>query len=109
MDVENLMLDINTTVPLGLILNELVTNCMKHAFPDGRKGEIYINFHKKKDIFILNVRDNGIGFPQDLDLENTGTLGMQLINSLTEQIDGEIELNKTNGTGFKIKFKELYK
>lgn len=109
MDVENLMLDINTTVPLGLILNELVTNCMKHAFPDGRKGEIYINFHKKKDIFILNVRDDGIGFPQDLDLENTGTLGMQLITSLTEQIDGEMELNKTNGTDFKIKFKELYK
>jgi PAS domain S-box-containing protein len=107
MDVENLMLDINTTVPLGLILNELVTNCMKHAFPNGRKGEICINFHKKEDIFILNVKDNGIGFPQDLDLENTGTLGMQLITSLTEQIDGEIELIKTNGTDFKIKFKEL--
>ncbi|MDO8869679.1 MAG: PAS domain S-box protein [Methanobacteriaceae archaeon] len=107
MDVDDLMVDINTTVPLGLIVNELITNSMKHAFPDGRNGEITIGFHKNNDEFILSVKDNGIGFPEGLDFRQTKSLGLQLVNSLTEQIDGEIELNKTNGTCFKIIFKEI--
>lgn len=106
-DVEGIMLDINTTIPLGLIVNELVSNSMKHGFPEGRHGEIIIQFHKKDDsTYELEIKDNGVGFPDDLDYRNTESLGLQLVNSLTEQIDGEIELKNSNGTTFTIKFME---
>jgi len=106
MDVEDIMLDINTAIPLGLIVNELVSNCMKHAFPGGRSGEIGVDFHREDGEFALIVSDNGMGFPEDLDFQNTDTLGLQLVNSLTSQIDGTINLDKTAGTTFKIKFVE---
>lgn len=107
MDLENLMVDINTTVPLGLIVNELITNSMKHAFKEG-EGEINIIFHKKGDEFTLIIGDNGVGLPADLDFKNTETLGLQLVNNLTAQIDGAIELERSRGTRFKITFKEQY-
>lgn len=109
MDLENAMVDINTTVPLGLIVNELVTNSMKHGFVGSVEGEIKINFHKVGDEFILIVSDTGVGFPEDLDFRNTSTLGLQLVNNLTGQIDGDIELDRRHGTQFKITFKEQYK
>jgi PAS domain S-box-containing protein len=109
MNVENLMVDINTTVPLGLIVNELLTNSMKHGFIDGREGEIHIDFYKENKTFVLIVGDTGVGFPKYLDFQNTSTLGLQLVNNLTNQLDGNIELNRDNGTEFKITFKEQYK
>lgn len=107
LDIDNLMIDINTTVPLGLTVNELVSNSLKHAFPGDLKGEINIDFHKIGDDFILKVYDTGIGFPEGLDFRNTDSLGLQLVNSLVGQIDGEIELDRSHGTGFTIKFKEI--
>ena len=109
LDVENAKIDINTSVPLGLIVNELVSNCLKHAFLNERSGEINISFKKSNDEFILDVKDNGVGFPEDLDFKNTDSLGLQLVNSLVDQIDGKIELKSKNGTEFKITFSELYK
>jgi len=109
MDVEDAMVDINTIVPLGLILNELVTNSMKHGFVGDVEGEIKIRFHQEGDEFTLIVGDTGVGFPKDLDFKNTSTLGLQLVTNLTNQLDGNIELNKENGTEFKITFKEQYK
>jgi PAS domain S-box-containing protein len=106
LNVEEEMVDINTTVPLGLIVNELITNSMKHAFKDGRKGEINIEFHKNEE-FVLIVSDTGIGFPDDLDYKNTDSLGLQLVNGLVNQINGQIELDRSHGTQFKITFKEL--
>lgn len=108
-NADNEMVDIDTTVPLGLILNELVTNSMKYAFPDGAEGEIDIEFHKDDDEFVLMVCDTGMGFPEDLDFRNTDSLGLQLVNNLTRQINGTIELERKEGTKFEIKFKELYK
>lgn len=108
-DVKNEMIDINTTVPLGLIVNELLTNSMKHGFPSGVRGEIYVDFHKEGDIFILIIGDTGVGFPKDLDFRNTKSLGLQLVNNLTRQIDGEIKLNTDHGTEFEITFEEQYK
>ncbi len=105
-DVEDVMLDINTSIPLGLILNELVSNSLKHAFPDERTGEINVVFTLTNDEYQLKVSDTGIGFPPDLDYRNTDSLGMQLVTSLTSQIDGELELDTTKGTEFSIKFKE---
>lgn len=106
MNVENVMVDINTTVPLGLILNELVTNSMKHAFPNGKSGEINIDFHKQGEEFVLIVGDTGVGLPDDIDFKNTDTLGLQLVNNLVEQIDGVITLDTCHGTEFDIIFKE---
>ncbi|MGC9516782.1 MAG: PAS domain S-box protein [Methanomicrobiales archaeon] len=105
-NVEDLMLDINTAIPLGLIVNELVSNSMKHAFPKGKAGEITIELYSKHSEYTLSVSDNGIGFPEDLDYKNTSSLGLQLVNSLTDQIGGTIELDRVQGTNFKIKFAE---
>ena len=120
-DVDDVMLDINTAVPLGLIVNELVSNSMKHAFPglyraefadnagtgkDEVMDEINVNFKPERDYFVLIVKDNGIGFPEELDFKNTDSLGLRLVNSLTDQIRGCIQLKVDGGTEFKIKFKE---
>ena len=106
-NVEDIFLDINTAIPLGLIVNELVTNSLKHAFPEGNSGEITVDFHPIDDHYEFTIKDNGVGFPEDLDFQNTDSLGMQIVNSLTDQIDGEIELDNNNGTEFKISFKDL--
>jgi two-component sensor histidine kinase len=105
-DVDDVMLNINTSIPLGLIVNELVTNSLEHAFPPGKSGEINIKFHSSDDKYLLEVKDNGIGFPKDIDYKNTDSLGLRLVVSLTEQIDGKIEFNNTSGTSFKIIFTE---
>jgi PAS domain S-box-containing protein len=105
-NVEDVKLDINTSIPLGLIVNELVSNSMKHAFPDGRNGEIDIDFYLKDDVYSLNVCDNGIGFPEDLDFRKTESLGLQLVNTLSGQIDATVELDRSQGTDFIIKFRE---
>ena len=105
-NVENIFIDINTTVPLGLIVNELITNSIKHAFPEGKSGKVNIDFLHKDDHYEFTVKDNGIGFPEDLDFRNTDSLGLQMVNSLTEQIDGKIELNNNHGTEFQITFAE---
>ena len=105
-DVDDIKLDINTSIPLGLILNELVTNCLKHAFSHGESGEINIKFHAHNKKYFLEVKDNGIGFPNYIDYKNTDTLGLKLVTSLTEQIDGQIEFNNISGTSFKIIFTE---
>jgi len=106
LEVEDVMIDINTAIPLGLIINELVSNSMKHAFPEDRTGKITVKFKKDEDHYILEVKDNGVGFPSDIKLGKTDSLGLQLVTSLTEQIGGELELQRSPGTTFCIKFKE---
>jgi len=105
--IEDISLNIETATPLGLIISEIVSNSLKHAFPDEKDGELNIELYSKDDQFILIVSDNGEGFPEDLDFRNTESLGMQLVNSLVEQLDGTIELDKSQGTKFIITFKEL--
>ncbi len=105
-DVEDIKLDIDTSIPLGLILNELVTNSLKYAFPQGSHGEIDIIFHTQDNKFLLEVKDNGIGFSKDIDYKNTDSLGLRLVTNLTDQIEGKIEFNNQPGTSFKIIFKE---
>lgn len=105
-DVEDIRLDINTSIPLGLIVNELITNSLKHAFPPSSQGEIKIIFQTQDEKYLLEVIDDGIGFPKDIDYKNTDSLGLRLVTNLTQQIDGSIEFNTTPGTSFKIIFKE---
>ena len=102
---KEIFLNIDTAIPVSLLLNELVTNSLKHAFPDGSEGaEILIALKRKNDAFVLTVSDNGIGFPEDLDFMNTDSLGMQLIVALVEQLEGTMKLDRHKGTGFTIDF-----
>jgi two-component sensor histidine kinase/sensor domain CHASE-containing protein len=107
LDIEDVNIGLDTALPCGLIINELVSNSFKHAFPAGEEGEINVIFKLENDIFILTVNDTGVGLPSDLDFRNTESLGLQLVNNLAEQIEGTIELDKRRGTAFTIKFKEL--
>jgi len=106
--VENVMLDVNTAIPLGLILNELVTNSLKHAFPHGRSGKIWVNFHSEGSKFNLSVSDDGVGVPDNLDSEKSDSLGFRLVNSLSEQIGAQLTIDTTNGTKFEIIFEDIY-
>ncbi|MGF7118779.1 histidine kinase N-terminal 7TM domain-containing protein [Methanobacterium oryzae] len=115
-DTEDLYLDINTAIPCGLIINELITNVIKHAFPDlvnnperlskNNHGNIYIKFSKNKNKYNLIVSDDGIGLSLDTDFKNTNTLGLQLVNALVDQLDGTMKINRANGTEFIINFYE---
>ncbi len=108
-DVENVSFGIDTAIPCGLVINELVSNSLKHGFPDSKEGEIKISLHlKDQDEYELKVSDNGINFPKDLDYRNSETLGLRLVTSIVEhQLEGKIELNKSEGTGFRVTFKEV--
>jgi PAS domain S-box-containing protein len=107
-NVDNVYLNVETSVPLGLITSELLSNSLKYAFPEDRKGEIVLSIISHKTDFELVISDNGIGFPEDVDFKNVeSSLGLQLVNSLVNQLDGTIKLDRTNGTEFTIKFKEL--
>jgi len=98
-------MNIDTAVPCGLIINELVTNSLKYAFKGQTQGTINIDFTlENNSVCVLNVSDSGMGFPQDLDYRNARTLGLRLVGSLVKQIRGEIELLETTGTTFKITF-----
>lgn len=107
-DTEEVRLNINTAIPCGLIVNELVSNALKHAFPGGRAGEVEISLHRHGgDGYVLRVRDDGVGFPEALDFRRTNTLGMQIVVTLADQIEGKVELLRDKGTEFQIYFKEL--
>ena len=106
-EVEDVSLSIETAIPCGLLINELVTNSMKYAFPGDRKGELRISLRAiGEDDLDLIVSDDGIGIPEGLDFRTTESFGMDLIRILGEdQLDGQIELNRTEGTKFHVRFK----
>jgi PAS domain S-box-containing protein len=111
---ENTFFDMDIAIPLGIIVNELVTNSFKHAFPDKKEGEIRIKLNREENgeyeiedcssTFNLSVSDNGVGIPEDFDIEDVESLGMQLVTTLVDQLDGEFELKRNNGTEFDIRF-----
>lgn len=106
-----IFLRMDKALPCSLIVNELVTNCLKHAFPQGAAGEIRIRFrHSQSEGYSLTVEDNGKGFPNDLDFRSTKSLGLQLVVNLAEvQLQGSIELWPGEGTEFRIRFPEVRK
>jgi len=98
-------LDIDAAIPCGLILNELISNALKHAFPDARAGAIRIGVTVRADQQIeLSVADGGVGFPPDVDYRHTPSLGLQLVNTLVAQLNGTLELTHGDGTVFTICF-----
>jgi two-component sensor histidine kinase len=107
-EAEEVHLNINTAIPCGLIVNELVSNALKHGFPEGRTGELRIELHRAEGAgYALKVRDDGVGFPEGLDFRKTETLGLQIVNTLVEQIEGRLELNRDKGTDFRLEFNEI--
>ena len=107
LNIENVNLNMETAVPCGLIISELVSNSLKYAFPNDMKGEICVSLRTLSDKYELIISDNGVGLPKGLDFYKLESLGLLLVNNLTEQIDGEIAVNNSHGTEFKIIFKEL--
>jgi PAS domain S-box-containing protein len=121
---ENIFFDTDVAVPLGLIVNEIVSNSLKYAFSGRNKGMIQIKLCKEENAeslnntsgskkgdyknkvtnFILTISDNGVGIPEDINLENSNTLGLQLIVILVDQLEGKLELKRNSGTEFNIKF-----
>ena len=106
-NIESIFLNIETANPCGLIVNELVSNAFKHAFPNERKGTIWISLYYENDEQInLVVQDNGVGFPQDLDLHQLDSLGLDLVQTLTQQIKGNLSIQQNQGTCFTLTFSE---
>jgi len=98
-------LSIEKAVPCGLIINELISNALKHAFPEESEGEITVDFHPDGDNrVVLVIRDNGLGFPEDIDIDDSRTLGLHLVRALVTQLKGTIEIERDGGTAFKITF-----
>lgn len=107
LNVEPVFMNIETAVPFGLVISEIVSNSVKYAFPGG-SGEISLDFHSFDGRFELIVGDDGVGLPENIDLSNVkGSLGLQLVKILSKQLDASVELKRNPGTTFNIKFKEL--
>jgi two-component sensor histidine kinase len=123
MDLEkNIFFDMDTAIPLGIIINELVSNSLKHAFPGRYNGRVHIKLHRdengesincikeskiegcKSTSFTLTISDNGVSIPENFEIEGLDSLGFQLVTSLVDQLDGELELKRDNGTEFTIRF-----
>ncbi|WP_242442722.1 histidine kinase dimerization/phosphoacceptor domain -containing protein [Magnetospirillum sp. 15-1] len=105
LEVKDVQLPLSTAIPCGLIVNELVTNVFKHAFPDGRSGGIWVSLAGTEDNQVdLSVSDDGIGLPSDLELENATTLGLQLVCLLADQVGGSIRIERASPTRFRLRF-----
>lgn len=105
---EDLTLNIETGIPCGLMINELISNSLKYAFPDGRPGRIRIAIElTAPHQYTLVIADNGVGFPKDVDFRSTTSLGLQLVNNLVNQLDGEISLAVDHGTRFTVRFRGI--
>ena len=98
-------LPISAAIPCGLIVNELMSNALKHAFPGDRRGEINVNFlHQADNRVALSISDDGIGIPEDLDIDQTETLGLQLVTLLTDQLGGSLTIHRSDPTSFLLEF-----
>jgi two-component sensor histidine kinase len=110
-EIKDIILNIDTAIPCGLIINELVSNCIKYAFPDKREGMITISMSTNKNgSYTLIVKDNGVGLPEGFNVHTSKTLGIELVTLLTSQLNGTLEIATNGGAEFKIIFEEsVYK
>lgn len=102
----DISLELDTALPCGLIVNELVSNALKYAFPDASMGYLLIELSAVNDGLRLTIHDNGIGLPEDLDIDRANSLGLKLVRMLVAQLDGTLELDTDFGTRFEIRFQE---
>lgn len=110
MDIEEIQLDVDSGIACGLIVNELLSNTFKHAFPDDRRGEIRIGFRGEDKEYVLWFSDNGVGIPAHIDPATSSSLGLRLVSILsTDQLDGSLELVRGEGTTFVVRFPKTIK
>ena len=102
--MEEVYLSLDTSIPCGLILNELVSNALKYAYPKERRGVIFIALKQIGIEVSIIIQDFGVGVPKDFVMEDSPSLGLQLVVALVEQINGNLILEKSGGTKFIIKF-----
>ncbi len=105
-DAAGVLLDADSAVHCGLLINELISNSLKHAFPDGRKGKVWLQMRRDAEGIEMIAGDNGVGMPEGADVSGAGTLGMQLIDSLVMQLNGTLEMDRRGGTVYRIRFKD---
>jgi PAS domain S-box-containing protein len=103
-DIEHVLLGVDEAMPCGLMINELVANSLKHAFPENRSGRVWVRMEADDRVCTLRVGDDGVGFPAETDFRETQTLGLQLVRTLTDQLEGTISLGREEGTEFSISF-----
>jgi two-component sensor histidine kinase len=109
LEVEDIDLDVSQAVPLGLILNEAITNAVKYAFPKDRKGSITIVLQKvSEEDILLKIADNGKGLPADFDFSGNNSLGIQLIRLFSEQLDGDIRFRNEDGVEISLIFRQHF-
>jgi two-component sensor histidine kinase len=104
--IQDIHIGLETAIPIGLIVNELISNSLKHAFPEGRGGVISITIQRQDGMLAIGYSDNGVGMPEGFDWRNAGSLGLRLVILLVEQMDGTIERDPRAGTAFTIIVKE---
>ncbi|CAJ35860.1 sensor histidine kinase [Methanocella arvoryzae] len=104
LDIKDIFLDVDAAIHCGLLVNEIISNSFKHAFPGGRKGRVWVNMKEDARGIDMVIGDDGVGLPEDMDIYNTGTLGIQLVTSLAAQIGGDLTLDRSNGTVYRIRF-----
>lgn len=105
--IESLSLNLETVIPLGIIVTEVVLNALQHGFPDSRAGEIAISlFNRGDEGFELIVKDNGVGIKKDFDFDNPKSFGLRLVNSFSRQMNGTIDVNSSEGTEVRLRFLE---
>jgi two-component sensor histidine kinase len=103
--VDEVRLPIDIAIPCGLIVNELITNALKHAFPGERLGHITVSLHQETpERLLLEVQDDGIGLPEDVRPSEAKSLGLHLVSILTHQLQGELEIHRGEGTLFRVHF-----
>ncbi|WP_413161058.1 sensor histidine kinase [Capilliphycus salinus ALCB114379] len=106
--IKPVFLNVETAHPCGLIVNELISNVFKHAFPETGGGDVWLGLHQERSgEVVLSVKDNGVGFPKGVNFRQVNSLGMELICTLTQQLEGTIELKRKRGTLFTVRFYEL--
>lgn len=103
-EIADVKLNVNQAIPAAIIINELVTNACKHAFDESEAGRVKVDLHKSGDRIQLTVADNGSGLPGDFDLQTRKSIGFTLINELTRQLEGGLEVEQDGGTAFRLTF-----
>ncbi len=108
--IDDISFSLDTVIPLGMIITELISNSVKHAFPERRDGEIVTSLHTiGEDEYELTVKDNGVGLPEDVDVEHPRTLGLELVNTFVDQLRGRMEVQRGEGTEIRVRFREARK
>jgi two-component sensor histidine kinase len=105
-DIGDANLTVDIAIPCGLIVNEVVTNALKHAFPNGRHGTVRVSLTERNEMLELTIQDDGVGIPAGIDPRNTVSLGLDLVTTFADQLNAEVEISRVGGTSFRFRFRK---